>query len=47
MIALINNERFHKGKPPMGFLNPWIWNIGHLGFTEYVAPPNLLFEPFS
>lgn len=34
MIALINNERFKKGKPPMGFLNPWLYKIGKAGFTE-------------
>lgn len=34
MIALINNERFKKGKPPMGFLNPWLYKTGKAGFTE-------------
>jgi hypothetical protein len=34
MIALLNNERFNQGKPSMGFLNPWIYSIGHIGFTE-------------
>lgn len=34
MIALINNARFKKGKPPMGFLNPWLYKTGKAGFTE-------------
>ncbi|KAI8669497.1 Peptidase S53 domain-containing protein [Fusarium keratoplasticum] len=34
MIALINNERFKKGKPPMGFLNPWLYKTGKAGFTD-------------
>jgi tripeptidyl-peptidase I len=36
MIALINNQRFNLGKPPMGFLNPWIYQFGSIGFNEYV-----------
>jgi hypothetical protein len=36
MIALINNHRFNLGKPPMGFLNPWIYQFGSVGFNEYV-----------
>jgi tripeptidyl-peptidase-1 len=39
MIALINNHRFNLGKPPMGFLNPWIYQLGSIGFTEYVYNP--------
>ena len=34
MIALINNERSRRGKPPMGFLNPWIYSTARTGFTE-------------
>ncbi|RTE71142.1 hypothetical protein BHE90_014467 [Fusarium euwallaceae] len=34
MIALLNNERFKKGKPPMGFLNPWLYKTGKVGFTD-------------
>lgn len=32
----MNNDRFKKGEKPMGFLNPWIYSIGNVGFTEYV-----------
>ncbi|KAF4977797.1 hypothetical protein FZEAL_5763 [Fusarium zealandicum] len=34
MVALINNERLKKGKPPMGFLNPWIYKYGDTAFTD-------------
>ncbi|KAM0432304.1 hypothetical protein ACHAPT_004844 [Fusarium lateritium] len=34
MVALINNERFKKGKPPMGFLNPWLYTTGKAAFTD-------------
>ncbi|KND88392.1 Tripeptidyl-peptidase SED2 [Tolypocladium ophioglossoides CBS 100239] len=34
IVALLNDLRFQKGKPPMGFLNPWLYNIGHNGFTD-------------
>ena len=34
IVALLNDIRFQKGKPPMGFLNPWLYSVGHRGFTE-------------
>ncbi|KAF7552558.1 hypothetical protein G7046_g7379 [Stylonectria norvegica] len=34
VFALLNNERFKKGKPALGFLNPWIYKIGEEGFTD-------------
>lgn len=34
VVALLNNERFKKGKPAMGFLNPWLYSKGYAGFTE-------------
>jgi tripeptidyl-peptidase-1 len=37
MIALLNNCRFNKGKPALGFLNPLIYNVGQNAFTEYVS----------
>ncbi|KIL96585.1 hypothetical protein FAVG1_01329 [Fusarium avenaceum] len=36
VIALLNNERFKKGKPAMGFLNPWLYSKGYAGFTDIV-----------
>ncbi|KAF5627982.1 tripeptidyl-peptidase 1 precursor [Fusarium sp. NRRL 52700] len=34
IIALLNNERFKKGKSSMGFLNPWLYKTGQAGFTD-------------
>lgn len=36
MIALINNARAQKGKPPLGFLNPLLYLGAGGAFTEYV-----------
>ncbi|KAM0347751.1 hypothetical protein ACHAPU_004766 [Fusarium lateritium] len=36
VIALLNNERLKKGKPAMGFLNPWLYSKGYAGFTDIV-----------
>ncbi|KAF5662210.1 tripeptidyl-peptidase I [Fusarium heterosporum] len=36
VIALLNNERLKRGKPAMGFLNPWLYSKGHAGFTDIV-----------
>ncbi|KAJ4267642.1 hypothetical protein NW762_003754 [Fusarium torreyae] len=37
IVALLNNERLKKGKPPMGFLNPWLYKSGYAGFTDITA----------
>lgn len=37
MISLINNARFEAECAPMGFLNPFLWSIGDVAFTEYVV----------
>ena len=34
LVSLLNSNRLHAGKPPMGFLNPWLYTIGRSGFTE-------------
>lgn len=34
IVALLNDLRFQKGAPSMGFLNPWLYSIGKNGFTE-------------
>ncbi|XWX01678.1 hypothetical protein V2A60_009707 [Cordyceps javanica] len=34
MIAVLNSLRAEKGKPPMGFLNPWLYTTGRRGFTD-------------
>ncbi|KAJ3496402.1 hypothetical protein NLG97_g2683 [Lecanicillium saksenae] len=34
MIAVLNGLRAQKGRPPMGFLNTWLYTIGRFGFTD-------------
>lgn len=34
IVALLNNERLSNGRPPLGFLNPWIYLFGHRGLND-------------
>ncbi|OAQ61651.1 peptidase-like protein [Pochonia chlamydosporia 170] len=34
MIAIINDNRMKKGKPPLGFLNPWLYLTAKGAFTD-------------
>ncbi|KAK0387320.1 hypothetical protein NLU13_5633 [Sarocladium strictum] len=34
MISLINNQRLKDKKPPMGFLNPWLYKVGDKAFND-------------
>lgn len=34
IVSLLNSNRMRAGLPPMGFLNPWLYTVGWLGFTE-------------
>ncbi|KAF2110282.1 peptidase S8/S53 domain-containing protein [Lophiotrema nucula] len=34
IIALVNDALIAKGKPALGFLNPWIYSKGYKGFTD-------------
>lgn len=34
IIALLNEKRASKGKPSMGFLNPWLYSVGSKGFND-------------
>ncbi|KAL1878795.1 hypothetical protein VTK73DRAFT_7552 [Phialemonium thermophilum] len=36
VVALINSARMHAGRPPMGFLNPWLYKVGRAGLTDIV-----------
>ena len=36
IFSLVNDDLIAKGKPPMGFLNPWLYSVGHKGFTDVV-----------
>lgn len=37
IIALINDALLSKGKPVLGFLNPWLYSKGHKGFTDILS----------
>ena len=34
IIALLNSALADSGKPPMGFLNPWLYGVGESTLTE-------------
>ncbi|OBT91827.1 vesicle formation at the endoplasmic reticulum [Pseudogymnoascus verrucosus] len=34
IVALLNNARTSRHLPPLGFLNPWIYSIGHYGLND-------------
>ncbi|KAG5995235.1 hypothetical protein E4U43_003075 [Claviceps pusilla] len=34
MIALINDDRFKRGMPALGFLNPWLYKVARSAFTD-------------
>ena len=36
IFSLVNDDMIGKGKPPMGFLNPWLYSAGHKGFMDVV-----------
>ncbi|TFK64203.1 tripeptidyl peptidase A [Pluteus cervinus] len=39
-IALLNEVRLRQGRPPLGFLNPFIYSIGSSGFTDILSGHN-------
>lgn len=36
IFSLVNDDLIAKGKPPMGFLNPWLYSVGYKGFMDVV-----------
>jgi tripeptidyl-peptidase-1 len=36
ILALVNDALISSGKPPLGFLNPWLYKTGYAGFTDIV-----------
>ena len=39
LVSLLNEDRLQKGHPPLGFLNPWMYqNIG--AFSDVVVGDN-------
>ncbi|KAH9171769.1 subtilisin-like protein [Lactarius sanguifluus] len=40
IISLLNDYRLSQGKPPLGFLNPWLYGGGLNGFNDIVSGSN-------
>ena len=40
VVARLNAARLMKGKPAMGFLNPWLYQIKGKGFTDITTGSN-------
>ncbi|POR31940.1 Uncharacterized protein TPAR_07845 [Tolypocladium paradoxum] len=36
IVALLNDALIAQGKPPLGFLNPWLYLVGFQGFTDVI-----------
>jgi tripeptidyl-peptidase-1 len=36
VVSLLNSARLSAGRPPLGFLNPFIYSTGRLGLTDIV-----------
>jgi tripeptidyl-peptidase-1 len=36
VVALLNNARIAAGMPALGFLNPWIYDVGYQGLNDIV-----------
>ena len=37
VITLVNDALIADGKPPLGFLNPWLYKYGHYGFNDITS----------
>lgn len=40
IVALTNDALIAKGRPPLGFLNPWLYTVGHNAFTDITEGVN-------
>ncbi|TKA81720.1 hypothetical protein B0A49_00609 [Cryomyces minteri] len=37
VIALVNDALLARGKPPLGFLNPWLYRLGFKGLNDIIS----------
>jgi hypothetical protein len=37
---MLNDARINAGKPPLGFLNPWLYGIGYAGLNDITLGNN-------
>ncbi|KAH9036795.1 subtilisin-like protein [Lactarius deliciosus] len=40
IISLLNDYLFSQGRPPLGFLNPWLYGTGKSGLTDIIEGSN-------
>ncbi|KAI9054253.1 hypothetical protein LZ554_001421 [Drepanopeziza brunnea f. sp. 'monogermtubi'] len=40
VLGLVNDARISRGRPPMGFLNPWLYKTGYKAFTDITTGVN-------
>ena len=40
IISLLNDYLISKGKPPLGFLNPWLYGGGLEGLSDIISGSN-------
>ncbi|PFH44680.1 hypothetical protein AMATHDRAFT_167920, partial [Amanita thiersii Skay4041] len=40
IIAILNDDRLKNGKPPLGFLNPWLYSQGFNGLNDITVGNN-------
>lgn len=36
IVSLLNSARLSAHRPPLGFLNPWIYSVGYKGLNDIV-----------
>lgn len=41
VISLLNSHQLANNKSPLGFLNPWLYKRGRLGFSDVVDGYNM------
>jgi len=41
IISLVNDALLAAGKPVLGFLNPWLYSVGSVAFTDIVSGSSL------
>ena len=39
-VSMLNDARMTTGKPPLGFLNPWLYEKGYAGLNDITAGNN-------
>ena len=43
LVALLNDVQLNNGKPPLGFINPWMYNVAQSGkqaFNQILSGDN-------